>query len=115
MMCSTWGQVYLNIKHLLCIVPAATTERSPVMHWNQSRRHGASHAIFLPFACLLEDGHIHRAVRIGAQLSVLEDLALFPEPQPVDSMKLYHVSCESEEPGRGRTESVASHGPAWKM
>ncbi|KAK7803750.1 hypothetical protein U0070_003098, partial [Myodes glareolus] len=37
-----------------------------------------------------EDGHIHRAVRIGAQLSVLEDLALFPEPQPVESMKLYH-------------------------
>ncbi|XP_059112722.1 semaphorin-4F isoform X3 [Peromyscus eremicus] len=36
-----------------------------------------------------EDGHIHRAVRIGAQLSVLEDLALFPEPQPVESMKLY--------------------------
>ncbi|XP_032762192.1 semaphorin-4F [Rattus rattus] len=37
-----------------------------------------------------EDGHLHRAVRIGAQLSVLEDLALFPEPQPVESMKLYH-------------------------
>ncbi|XP_048951340.1 semaphorin-4F isoform X4 [Canis lupus dingo] len=36
-----------------------------------------------------EDGHLHRAVRIGAQLSVLEDLALFPEPQPVESMKLY--------------------------
>ncbi|XP_072793540.1 semaphorin-4F isoform X2 [Vicugna pacos] len=35
------------------------------------------------------DGHLHRAVQIGAQLSVLEDLALFPEPQPVDSMKLY--------------------------
>lgn len=32
-------------------------------------------------------------MRIGAQLSVLEDLALFPEPQPVESMKLYHVSC----------------------
>uniref|UniRef100_A0A2K6U834 Ssemaphorin 4F n=1 Tax=Saimiri boliviensis boliviensis TaxID=39432 RepID=A0A2K6U834_SAIBB len=37
-----------------------------------------------------EDGHLHRAVRIGAQLSVLEDLALFPEPQPVENMKLYH-------------------------
>ncbi|XP_047378568.1 semaphorin-4F isoform X3 [Sciurus carolinensis] len=37
-----------------------------------------------------EDGHLHRAVRIGAQLSVLEDLALFSEPQPVESMKLYH-------------------------
>ncbi|XP_004691629.1 PREDICTED: semaphorin-4F isoform X1 [Condylura cristata] len=36
-----------------------------------------------------EDGHLHRAVRIGAQLSVLEDLALFPEPQPVEVMKLY--------------------------
>ncbi|XP_034857108.1 semaphorin-4F isoform X4 [Mirounga leonina] len=36
-----------------------------------------------------EDGHLHRAVRIGAQLSVLEDLALFPGPQPVESMKLY--------------------------
>uniref|UniRef100_A0A8D0ZET3 Sema domain-containing protein n=1 Tax=Sus scrofa TaxID=9823 RepID=A0A8D0ZET3_PIG len=36
-----------------------------------------------------EDGHLHRAVRIGAQLSVLEDLALFPEPQPVENMKLY--------------------------
>ncbi|KAJ1078131.1 hypothetical protein K5549_011458 [Capra hircus] len=36
-----------------------------------------------------EDGHLHRAVQIGAQLSVLEDLALFPEPQPVESMKLY--------------------------
>lgn len=69
--------------------------KSPVMHWNQSRRHSANRAIFLPFACLLEDGHMHRAVRIGAQLSVLEDLALFPEPQPVESMKLYHVSCES--------------------
>lgn len=73
------------------------------MHWNQSCRHSASHAIFLPFACLLEDGHIHRAVRIGAQLSVLEDLALFPEPQPVESMKLYHVSCESEELGGERS------------
>ncbi|KAM5142527.1 semaphorin-4F isoform 2-T2 [Callospermophilus lateralis] len=37
-----------------------------------------------------EDGHLHRAVRIGAQLSVLEDLALFPEPQPIENMKLYH-------------------------
>ncbi|XP_004844711.1 semaphorin-4F isoform X1 [Heterocephalus glaber] len=37
-----------------------------------------------------EDGHLHRAVCIGAQLSVLEDLALFPEPQPVENMKLYH-------------------------
>ncbi|KAL2774108.1 semaphorin-4F isoform 3 precursor [Daubentonia madagascariensis] len=37
-----------------------------------------------------EDGHLHRAVQIGAQLSVLEDLALFPEPQPVENMKLYH-------------------------
>ncbi|XP_073098186.1 semaphorin-4F isoform X3 [Manis javanica] len=36
-----------------------------------------------------EDGHLHRAVRIGAHLSVLEDLALFPEPQPVETMKLY--------------------------
>ncbi|XP_032266500.1 semaphorin-4F isoform X3 [Phoca vitulina] len=36
-----------------------------------------------------EDGHLHRAVRTGAQLSVLEDLALFPGPQPVESMKLY--------------------------
>ncbi|XP_066863473.1 semaphorin-4F isoform X2 [Kogia breviceps] len=36
-----------------------------------------------------EDGHLHRAVQIGAQLSVLEDLALFPEPQPVETMKLY--------------------------
>ncbi|XP_060043553.1 semaphorin-4F isoform X3 [Erinaceus europaeus] len=36
-----------------------------------------------------EDGHLHRAVKIGAQLSVLEDLALFPEPQPVETMKLY--------------------------
>uniref|UniRef100_G1QDY6 Sema domain-containing protein n=1 Tax=Myotis lucifugus TaxID=59463 RepID=G1QDY6_MYOLU len=35
-----------------------------------------------------EDGHLHRAVRIGAKLSVLEDLALFPEPQPVENMKL---------------------------
>lgn len=47
----------------------------------------------LPFACFLEDGHLHRAVRIGAHLSVLEDLALFPEPQPVETMKLYQVSC----------------------
>ncbi|XP_048208772.1 semaphorin-4F isoform X5 [Perognathus longimembris pacificus] len=37
-----------------------------------------------------EDGHLHRAVHIGAQLSVLEDLALFPEPQPVENMKLFH-------------------------
>ncbi|XP_020037349.1 semaphorin-4F isoform X2 [Castor canadensis] len=37
-----------------------------------------------------EDGHLHRAVRIGAQLSVLEDLALFPEPQPIENMKFYH-------------------------
>uniref|UniRef100_G1QEN5 Sema domain-containing protein n=1 Tax=Myotis lucifugus TaxID=59463 RepID=G1QEN5_MYOLU len=36
-----------------------------------------------------EDGHLHRAVRIGAKLSVLEDLALFPEPQPVENLKLY--------------------------
>ncbi|KAM5316405.1 semaphorin-4F isoform 2-T2 [Glossophaga mutica] len=36
-----------------------------------------------------EDGHLHRAVRIEAKLSVLEDLALFPEPQPVENMKLY--------------------------
>ncbi|XP_075413002.1 semaphorin-4F isoform X2 [Tenrec ecaudatus] len=37
-----------------------------------------------------EDGHLHRAVRVGAQLSVLEDLALFSKPQPIESMKLYH-------------------------
>ncbi|XP_004696500.1 semaphorin-4F, partial [Echinops telfairi] len=37
-----------------------------------------------------EDGHVHRAVRAGAQLSVLEDLPLFSEPQPIESMKLYH-------------------------
>ncbi|XP_036786572.2 semaphorin-4F isoform X2 [Manis pentadactyla] len=36
-----------------------------------------------------EDGHLHRAVQIGAHLSVLEDLALFPEPQPVETMKFY--------------------------
>ncbi|XP_006096878.2 semaphorin-4F, partial [Myotis lucifugus] len=36
-----------------------------------------------------EDGHLHRAVRIGAKLSVLEDLALFREPQPVENLKLY--------------------------
>lgn len=51
--------------------------------------------MFSPLAYLLEDGHLHRTVRIGAQLSVLEDLALFPEPQPVENMKLYHVSCRS--------------------
>ncbi|XP_053445469.1 semaphorin-4F isoform X2 [Nycticebus coucang] len=37
-----------------------------------------------------EDGHLHRAVRIRGQLNVLEDLALFPEPQPVETMKLYN-------------------------
>ncbi|XP_058134962.1 semaphorin-4F isoform X2 [Dasypus novemcinctus] len=36
-----------------------------------------------------EDGHVHRAVRIGVQLSVLEDLALFPEPQPIENMELF--------------------------
>ncbi|XP_007950852.1 semaphorin-4F [Orycteropus afer afer] len=36
-----------------------------------------------------EDGHLHRAVQIGAQLSVLEDLTLFSEPQPIENMKLY--------------------------
>lgn len=68
-------------------------------YWHLSPRHSANYAIFLSLACLLEDGHIHRAVRIGAQLSVLEDLALFPEPQPVESMKLYRVSWVFEEPG----------------
>lgn len=31
-------------------------------------------------------------MRTGAKLSVLEDLALFPEAQPVENMKLYQVS-----------------------
>ncbi|XP_045302554.1 semaphorin-4F isoform X2 [Leopardus geoffroyi] len=55
----------------------------------QSPRHRYSCHCVLPLACFLEDGHLHRAVQIGAQLSVLEDLALFPEPQPIESMKLY--------------------------
>lgn len=59
----------------------------------QSPRHRYSCHCVLPLACFLEDGHLHRAVQIGAQLSVLEDLALFPEPQPIESMKLYQVSC----------------------
>ncbi|XP_004612060.2 semaphorin-4F isoform X1 [Sorex araneus] len=36
-----------------------------------------------------EDGHVHRAVRIQSRLRVLEDLPLFPQPQPIESMKLY--------------------------
>lgn len=90
-MCSTWGQVYLSIRQVAHIVHTVATEGSPMAFRHQSP--SATYAVSLPFAGLLEDGHLHRAVRIGAQLSVLEDLALFPEPRPVESMKLYHVSC----------------------
>ncbi|XP_006880886.1 PREDICTED: semaphorin-4F isoform X2 [Elephantulus edwardii] len=38
-----------------------------------------------------ENGHLHRAVQIGRQLSVLEDLALFSEPQPIETMKFYQA------------------------
>lgn len=65
----------------------------------------------MPPACFLEDGHLHRAVRIGAKLSVLEDLALFPEPQPVENMKLYQVSHRFWESG-GETAELPE---VWEM
>ncbi|XP_053111644.1 semaphorin-4F [Hemicordylus capensis] len=36
-----------------------------------------------------EDGHVHKAVKTGPRASLLEDLALFAEPQPVQSLQLY--------------------------
>ncbi|XP_074086100.1 semaphorin-4F [Macrotis lagotis] len=35
------------------------------------------------------DGHLHRAVRIGSHFSILEDLTLFSEPQPVETLQLH--------------------------
>ncbi|KAM8969412.1 semaphorin-4F isoform X1 [Sarcophilus harrisii] len=35
------------------------------------------------------NGHLHRAVRIGSHLSILEDLTLFLEPQPVETLQLH--------------------------
>ncbi|XP_062836924.1 semaphorin-4F [Anolis carolinensis] len=36
-----------------------------------------------------EDGRVHKAVRIGPRLSLLEDLHLFAEPQPVRNLQLH--------------------------
>ena len=96
MMCSTWGQVCLIAKYIVhpMRVHMLSLKRESCTYRYQSLRHGYSCVIMscsLP-ASFLEDGHLHRAVRIGAKLSVLEDLALFPDPQPVENMKLYKVS-----------------------
>nr|XP_009669671.1 PREDICTED: semaphorin-4F isoform X1 [Struthio camelus australis] len=36
-----------------------------------------------------EDGHLHKAVKIGSEAFITEDLALFPEPQPIHSLQLH--------------------------
>ncbi|XP_078250531.1 semaphorin-4F isoform X1 [Pogona vitticeps] len=36
-----------------------------------------------------ENGHLHKAVKIGPRLSLLEDLVLFATPQPVRHLKLH--------------------------
>ncbi|XP_044284791.1 semaphorin-4F [Varanus komodoensis] len=36
-----------------------------------------------------EDGHVHKAVKIGPLLSLIEDLRLFPDRQPVRNLQLH--------------------------
>uniref|UniRef100_A0A8C8S027 Ssemaphorin 4F n=1 Tax=Pelusios castaneus TaxID=367368 RepID=A0A8C8S027_9SAUR len=36
-----------------------------------------------------EDGHLHKAVKIGQKAIIIEDLTLFPEPQPVQNLQLH--------------------------
>uniref|UniRef100_A0A8C3TCF2 Ssemaphorin 4F n=1 Tax=Chelydra serpentina TaxID=8475 RepID=A0A8C3TCF2_CHESE len=36
-----------------------------------------------------EDGHLHKAVKIAQQAVIIEDLTLFPEPQPIQNLQLY--------------------------
>ncbi|TFJ97960.1 ecto-ADP-ribosyltransferase 5-like [Platysternon megacephalum] len=36
-----------------------------------------------------EDGHLHKAVKIAQKAVVIEDLTLFPEPQPIQSLQLH--------------------------
>ncbi|XP_077157540.1 semaphorin-4F isoform X2 [Paroedura picta] len=47
-----------------------------------------------------EDGHLHKAVRIGPDVSLVEDLTLFAEPQPVQNLLIHqnwlYVSSDSE-------------------
>ncbi|XP_054845856.1 semaphorin-4F [Eublepharis macularius] len=47
-----------------------------------------------------EDGHLHKAVQMGAKASLTEDLTLFVQPQPVRSLHLHqnwlYVASDSE-------------------
>ncbi|XP_059579422.1 semaphorin-4F [Alligator mississippiensis] len=36
-----------------------------------------------------EDGHLHKAVKIGPTAAIIEDLTLFPEPRPVQNLQLH--------------------------
>ncbi|XP_074848208.1 semaphorin-4F isoform X1 [Carettochelys insculpta] len=36
-----------------------------------------------------EDGHLHKAVKIGQKAVIIEDLTLFPQPQPVQNLQLH--------------------------
>lgn len=38
-----------------------------------------------------EDGHLHKAVKIGPTAAIIEDLTLFPEPRPVQNLQLHQV------------------------
>ncbi|XP_074922843.1 semaphorin-4F [Chelonoidis abingdonii] len=36
-----------------------------------------------------EDGHLHKAVKIAQKAVIIEDLTLFPEPQPIQNLQLH--------------------------
>ena len=36
--------------------------------------------------CLVDDGWLHKAVEVKGHLHIIEELQLFEEPQPVDSL-----------------------------
>lgn len=48
--------------------------------------------------CLPDDGKLHKAVNANDRMHIIEEMTLFPDPQPVqhielDPQRVNHISC----------------------
>lgn len=85
--------------HALCCVymhGICFCHPSKVMEQTSNHMYSTSHCmcvcvVTLSLSPVSDDGWLHRAVEVKGHLHIIEELQLFDQPQPVDSLVISHT------------------------
>lgn len=54
------------------------------------------HCLLMPWFCSLGDGWIHKAVVVGSGIHIVDEVQVFRDPQPVESLVISHAQVREE-------------------